>query len=423
MNRSEAPVNLKLAGAVSAGMRVLLLASKFVFMVALARMTSPATVGVYTLAVTVSTILVYVVGAEIHTYTTREIVGLDSDSARATHVQNHFRFVLAGYLVSLPMAWSALWWLQIDTQMSFMLFAVVLIGEILCQELGRYLLALSQPIASNFLQVLRAAAWMPAAIWGFSSAAYRAGDIVLLCWAGGCAAAAVFGLWRLRPLFTQRQDFSWVWLQNALSSARHYFAVVLLTQAQSYSDRFIVQYHLGEHSVGLLAFYQSFANTVQGFVQTGVISILLPRLLIAVHREDGAGARAIRHRMYRTAMGVAVLLALVMWAGMGTVLSLIGRDEYREVLHLFPWLLLGNVLLIAGQIPHLQLYALRQDHLLMWVSIVIVPLSVVANLVVVPWLGLPGAVAVFVGSAAVQAAVKAVLSRRIVSRRGSLHVT
>src|SRR5690606_28850812 len=103
----------------------------------------------------------------------------------------------------------------------------------------------------------------------------------LVYWAGGCLCALLFGFWNMRLLFRDKHWLNLSWLVTAFGSARYYFVVALLTQVQSYADRFIIQFYLGEAKVGLLSFYQSFANSLLGFVQTGVIAILLPSLLLA----------------------------------------------------------------------------------------------------------------------------------------------
>lgn len=412
MNLNQPPLSLKLASIFSIGLRVFLLGGKLLFMLALARYSSPSTVGVFALVVTISTILVYVVGAEVHTYTTREIVGLDSSQEQAWHVQNHLRFVLTGALLSLPFAWLTLWGLHIDLHFSFFAFSLVLIGEVVCQELGRYLLALSQPIASSILQFVRGAAWIPFAVWGLYSTAYSAIDVSLYCWAVGCAGAAIFGIWRMRQMFISRLKYSWAWQREALGNARFYFVVAVFAQVQNYADRFVVQYYLGEYSVGLLAFYQGIANTIMGFVQTGVIGILLPKLIHAVKRNEHMEERAIKLRMLKLAMGIALVMAVILWAGMAPVLSLIGRNEYNSVLHLLTWLLLGNILLVWAQISHLHLYAHRRDKELMWITIVLLPVSLFINMLVVPRFGLIGAVVVFAGIASLQAVVKSVMALR-----------
>lgn len=405
--------NLRLSGGLSVVLRGLLLAGKFLFMIALAKWTTPSTVGIYALILAVVTALIYLIGAELHSYTTREVVACETREEQARHLQGHFCVLLVFYLLSLPIAWATLDWIDISGRFEFGLFALVLLGEALCQELGRYLIVLSRPVASNFLQLLRGAAWMPAAILIFGRASEAdAINIVLTNWALGCAAAAAFGLWHVRHLLWRLQPVTMEWFLQAIGSARHYFVVALLAQTQSYADRFIVQYHWGEAQVGLLAFYQSFANTLLGFVQTGVIAILLPRLLQAVEQRNESSATSIQRRMTQAAIGVALAGSLALAIGVPFVLKGLGKPEYQALLPLFYWLLVGNIFMVAALVPHFRLYAQRQDALLMHIAVIIVPLGVLANLVAVPWFGLDGAVAVFVISAAVQLTVKLYFARR-----------
>lgn len=399
-------MNLKLTSAISIALRVLLLGGKFFLTLALARLTTPETVGLYALIVTVITILLYAIGAELHTYTTREFAVREDDVERSRHFQNHTQFVLAGFVVCLPIAWIVLKSLNISEKFPFGLFALVLIGETLSQELGRYLLSLSRAVASNFLQVLRGAAWIPFAIWALYAERWPAINVVLTAWGAGSMLAVLFGIWHLRHLVRTKHSFTLGWLSQAVSSARHYFAVVLLTQAQTYADRFVIQHYLGISQVGLFSFYQSFANIVQGFVQTGIISILLPRLILAIGRNDSTGARHISTTMLKKSLLLAIAISVAMSLVMPSVLTLVHHEEYGTVYGIFPWLLLGNVLLIAGQVPHLVLYASRKDALLLRIALFTVPAGIAANIIFVPFFGLAGAVGVFVASAAIQAIVK-----------------
>lgn len=406
--------NLRLASAVSVLLRGLMLAGKFLFMLALARYTTPATVGVYALVVTVVTMLVYLIGAELHAYTTREVVNPDKGTERDLHIQNHGRFVLVGCLLSLPLAWLVLDWLNIREQVPMALLTLVLIGEVLCQELGRYLLVLGRPISGHLLQLIRGTAWMPIAAFLLQSeSTLPAMNAVLASWASGCAIASCFGIWHLRSHLRQRQPFSWTWLRKAVGGSKHYFVVAILTHIQTYADRLILQLHLGESQVGLLSFYQNFANTTQSFVQTGVISILMPQLLLASQRHDWANAREISKTMLTTSIAVAVGISIALMAGMPIVLAMVEHPEYASILDLFPWLLLGNILIVAGLIPHLRLYALQRDLLLMRIFLFAVPLAVIANTLAIPQYGTKGAVAVFVGTAAIQTTLKFYMAHKV----------
>ncbi|MBK6850096.1 MAG: hypothetical protein IPG93_00385 [Burkholderiales bacterium] len=410
-----AATSLRLASAASVGMRSLLLAGKFLFIAALARYTTPATVGVYSISVAVATIFLYILGAEIHTYTARELVNSSDVNARSLHIQNHAKFLVFGFVSSVPFVWIVLFWFDIDQHLSLLAFAFVLLGELFCQEIGRYLLILSKPVAGNFLQLVRGAGWMPVAVWLISAASgVGAVNIVLWCWALGCIAATAFGLWHLREYFVVQSCFSLLWFFTAFKSARRYFLVVLLAQTQSYADRLIVQQQLGEHHVGLLAFFQSFASTAPGFVQAGVFSILMPRLLKAARDQDAVTAVTVKRQMTQAAFGVTAIISLGLWVGMPFLLNIIGRNEYAEMLAIFPWLLVGNFFLVASQIQHLQLYAYHCDRLLMWISIAIVPLGVLANIVLIRRFELAGVVAVFVGTSLLQYVVKMFAVRRVV---------
>jgi len=405
------------AGTISIGLRALLLLGKFAFIVALARYTDTSTVGVYALLVTLVSIAIYVTGLELHTYTGREIVSVEEDDKGAVHVQSHLITLSAVYLIALPFIWGFTQWLDLDGRVSFPLLAALIFAETLGHELGRYLLMLSRPVASNLLQFIRGAAWMPVPVGlliaGQASAAI---DMILLCWLGGALIACAFGLWHIRRYLKSAQRFRLAWLKEAFSSTRHYFAIALLTQVQYYSDRFVVQFVLGESAVGILSFYQSFANTIVAFVQTGVVSVILPRLILAAKHRDVAGELRARQHMFRWGSALAAAICTALALGMPFLLRQIDKAAYASSLPVFYLLLVANFLMVIGIIFHLYLYSRKCDPWLMRVSLAVVPLGLSLNAITVPMFGIMGAACTAIFTASADAAIKYWLVRRLARR-------
>lgn len=408
------------AGMISMGLRALSLLAKFGFMVILAKFTDSATVGIYALLVTVVTIAIYLIGLELHTFTAREIVA-DPGEARghgSVHIQSHLLTLTGVFLLAVPVIWGIIFWLGLIGKFSFFILTVIVLLEVFGQELGRYLLVLSRPVASNFLQFVRGAAWMPVPIiFLVSDHGASATNIILLSWAGGAALADLFGFWCIRSYLSPLRQYQLSWLNQAFLSARHYFAVALLTQVQYYSDRFIVQRVMGEASVGVLSFYQSFANTTATFVQTGVISVMLPRLLLAAKRDDRAAESHVRRAIFLWAMALAIGISVALAVGMPLLLRSLNKPAYGSALLAFYTLLFGNIILIAGLVVHLCLYARRQDAQLMRVSLVVIPVSLTANAFAIPAFGVMGAACVFVFTSSLDLLVKYSLLRRVDAKK------
>lgn len=402
------------AGATSMMLRAALLLGKFTFIVALARYTDPATVGLYALLVTIITIAIYVVGLELHTFTTREIVSHDEDGRGAEHVQSHLLTIGATFLVALPVIYGFGVFLGIAGKFTFALLAAILLCECVGQELGRYLMVTMRPVASNFLQFIRGASWMPIPLVALlTMTPTHPIDTILWSWLAGAGIACAFGFWTIRGFLARPQRYRLAWLGEAFVSARHYFVVALLTQIQYYSDRFIIQRAMGERSVGVYSFYQSFANTMMAFVQTGVVAILLPRLLRAAKQNDRGVERATLRAMMTWALALALAISGVLAAGMPFLLRQIRKAAYAGALPAFYVLLVGNLLLIAGIVMHYGLYAQRRDADLMRVSLGIIPVGLATNIVVIPRFGILGAAVTFAATALVELAAKALLLRRL----------
>jgi O-antigen/teichoic acid export membrane protein len=405
------------AGGASLVLRALLLLGKFFFIVALARYTTPATVGLYVLLVTIVTIAIYIIGLELHTFTTREIVSDDVDGRGAEHIQSHLATVGGTYVLSLPVIYVFGLFLGIAGKFNFLLLAGILFCECLGQELGRYLMVMMRPVASNLLQLMRGAAWMPVPLAILmATAPPHSVDTILWAWLSGAGIACAFGLSMIRRYLLSPRRYRLKWLGEAFLSARHYFIVAVLTQVQYYSDRFIVQRAMGETSVGIYSFYQSFANTMMAFVQTGVIAVLLPRLLRAAKQDDRVVESQTLKAMAIWSMSLAFAISFVLAVGMPFLLDQVSKAAYAPALPAFYVLLLGNLLLIAGIIVHYGLYARRRDASLMRVALGIIPLGLVINIVTIPRFGLLGASMTFTVTALLELAIKWIMLVRMKER-------
>ncbi|MEP9357612.1 hypothetical protein [Sphingomonas sp. KR3-1] len=395
------------AGLISIGLRAFLLFGKFAFIVVLAKFTDTSTVGIYALLVTIVTIAIYIIGLEIHTFTTREIVSDHSSGHGGVHIQSHLLTLAGIFGIAVPIVWGFTFWLGIAGKFNFLLLAAIILLETFGQELGRYLLVLSRPVASNLLQFIRGAAWMPFPIIMLLTGHRVAPvDTILLGWLGGGILACLFGFWSIRAYLRTLHPYRLAWLSRAFFSARHYFVVAMLTQVQYYSDRFIVQRVMGEAAVGVLSFYQSFANTMVTFVQTGVISVMLPRLLLAAKQDDRAAESRVRRAMFGWAMVLAVSISGSLAIGLPFLLRQMNKMAYVADLPVFYVLLFGNVILVAGLVVHLSLYARRRDSDLMRVSLILIPLALLVNILIVPLLGIAGAACTFVATAVLDFLVK-----------------
>lgn len=406
------------AGLISIGLRALLLFGKFAFIVVLAKYTDTSTVGIYALLVTIVSITIYMSGLELHTFTGRELASEGGGRRGGVHIQNHLTTVVVAYVITLPIVWVFTVWLDIDGKFAFPLLSAIILFEIFGQELGRYLLMLSRPIASNVLQFLRGAAWMPIPITLFLvQDSTGAIEKVLWSWLAGSVTACMFGFWSIRGFLVPLHRFSLDWLAEAFRSSRHYFAVALLTQVQYYSDRFVVQYFMGEQHVGVLSFYQSFANTMIAFVQTGVVSIMLPRLVLAAHRDDLAAERSTRRSMFLWGGALAAGISVSLGIGMPFLLEQMNKAAYFPALPVFYILLLGNLVLVGGTVVHLSLYARRRDAELMRIALFVVPIGLMMNMVAVPLFGIAGAAVVFCAIAIMDLSAKVWTLRRTMPNR------
>lgn len=385
------------AGSWSVTLRVAAFACKLMFVVGLARFSTPEVIGAYSLLAALAVVFIYSAGLELHVHVARVIAGKHSD-VQAAYALQQVQWVLMLAALALPFVWLWLNYFSGGLNIQMMGLVAVLLLEVLCQELGRYLLLVSRPILSTTFQLIRSALWMPVALLILMSGVDKPVNVIIYCWIGGLLVAILCGASGIRTWKFEYRRLSLSWFAHAFSQARFYFVATLFTQVIGFSDRFIIQHFLGDHKLGIYAFYLTLANAIQAIVQTGVVGILTPDLIVAGRNKNVAEVSRIQRQMKRSGLFLGVGMSVVLAIAMPTILRLLGKESYSSIEWLFPWMLMSNLVFVAVQVPQLVLYAYGKDRILMWLCILGGVVTGVGNIAAVFWWGLPGAVAASLAS-------------------------
>ena len=386
-------VRMLKTGLANISLRGLTLASKFLLLMFLARLLPPSDLGIYGLVVVTISVSLYLLGLDFYTYNTREILAGDR-SGYALKIRDQLVFHGATYAVVLPalllvfvsgtLAWKYAGW-----------FYILLVLEHLSQESYRLLITLSRSSVANLVLFLRAGIWVFAvAALGIFTPSVVSLNLVFGCWLVGVTASLVLAGFVLRNLPWRSvlyKQINWPWIRRGVKISSRFFAASICLLGVQYADRYFLQHFHGAADVGIYTLFWQIANTIQIFVYTAIATVLFPKLVESFQKGDLA---AYRLHMRRLVIGVAGSILLV---GMGIiiiirpVLTIVGKEVYRDHLQV-GWILIAAIAILSlSYIPHLALYVRRRDRAIVTASGSALGAALVAHLILIPSLGPVGA--------------------------------
>ena len=183
-----------------------------------------------------------------------------------------------------------------------------------------------------------------------------------------------------------------------------------VARAASYSfDVLVIEIALGPHKLGLYG-----AGSKPVLFVTSALGLFSVAFLSAFSAQHGAQAEALFRRAVRTTVAACVPLAVVISATAVAIIPLLFGHAYKGaaiVLSILVW----KIPMTAFGTPYGAVLVAREKQVaLMQNNLVAGGLTVVADLIVIPIFGIPGAAVVGVGSAV----VTSYLNHRSCVRRG-----
>lgn len=346
------------------GLRIWGLGVRFVFILILARFLAVDAVGMYGLVSAAVAYAVYVIGLDMYTYTTRELIGADH-SRWARLLRTHFGFIGAMLVLVLPLSlllfsagllpWSMAPW-----------FMALALTESLGTELDRALIAMSEQFWASVAVFIRQGLMPTIAIPVLAIAPEaRTIEFVLATWIVFNLLALAMGL-----VVTRRKtqsDFlgervGWRWIVRGLRICIPLFFATLCLKAMFTFDKQLVNYFGGLELAGVYTLAMGLAAGLTNIVAVGIHQFSYPKLIKHAKDSDQAAfSGEMRALLWQTA-AVSCLALLAAALLTRPVLSWIGKPEYVE----YDWLVVAAVAAVSvynlSLVPHFALYAHHQDR-------------------------------------------------------------
>lgn len=159
-------------------------------------------------------------------------------------------------------------------------------------------------------------------------------------------------------------------------------------------DRYLIEHFLGLHSVGLYIGAHDLTTQIMAAATSVLVSRFLPPSAKAFETQGVSRefSRIFLRRAFLMLLAIVVLTAMCLIFAPIAYLRLLAQEAQQAANGLYIMTILGTSILAVNTILFLIVLMLQKRTLAIFmVSIVSLITSVICNMLLVPWLGLPGA--------------------------------
>jgi len=362
-NRNPAPPVTIRPQLLNGLLRGFTLISRLTLLFSLARLLSPAEVGLYGLFMVSVTYAMFAVGLGFYAYSQREVLTRPR-TERAGILLHHAGVTGLAYLVVLPFSGLAFaagympWWMA-------PWFAGLLMTEHIAQEINRLLIATQRQLAAGVILFIRQGAW----IWGAMMILWQVPELrglplVFTWWLTGGLLAIALGIWRLRREIDRPTAlrWDWAWIGRGVRTGLIFLAATLSLRGILTFDRYLFEGFAGLDLLGVYTLYAGLAMALMNFIDATVFVFRYPPMVQTYQRAHYHAYRREWRRILRHTIMAVTALALPAALIAPFFGTLVGKPIYLENIALFWWLLAAICLQALGMIPHYGLYAMRRDR-------------------------------------------------------------
>jgi O-antigen/teichoic acid export membrane protein len=392
MTSRVAPRLLKAAG-LNATLRVVSLVSKLALIVYLGKHLSVEDMAIYGLLTTSVGIAVTVLGLEFYAFSTREILGAGA-ARRAGMLRDQLVFYLIGYALLFPLALPIFVWDVLPWSLAAAFYALAVLEHI-GQETSRLFNTLFRPVLGTALFFLRSAAWgIGLMAVGLVRPEWNTVGRVAAAWIAGAAISVALSAWELRRMHWSEAPLgavNWSWIRRGLLIATPFMISAASYRIIELADRYLIHFMLSDSAVGVYSFYGTLANAIPAVIGAGITSVLTPRIIEAYQTGRLDAYRTHLRTLSISASATALAAVPLGFIGIAWIQRFTGKPEYAAELATCFVLLLSTAVAVIAQIPGVALYARKDDRALLIAVVLGAGLNTVLNLIFIPQFGIIGA--------------------------------
>lgn len=344
-------------------LRGLSMASRFVLIFAIAKLLTPAEVGLFGLMLATVSLSVLIIGADYYTYAQRELLARPAESWSFV-IQHQAKAQVLLYLLLLPAQIIIFIGGWMDWQFAFWFFAL-LIFEHVAQEINRLLVAMHKQIVASLVLFFRMGSWVLVIIpLMYFYPGLRNLESLYLAWLIGVMMAIVIGglvvvksipVWKWYP-------FDKKWIKQGFKVGGLFLVATICFKGLLTFDRYAVEAFSSIEVLGVYVLYIGVVMGLYSFLDPAVFSFLYPRMLQAYQ----AGNMQIYNKSFKELMWstlvISLMLAVFIWFSIPFIVNWLDKSIYSSEIEALSILIGAGFLYAISMIPHYALYAMKSDR-------------------------------------------------------------
>lgn len=350
--------------------RGLALSGKFLLIFMIAKNLSSQDVGFYGLYTGTISIVLYFVGLDFYTYSTREILLDDNKKHFWNMIFNQFCFFIISYIIA-AIAWPDILKFS-GIEKFYILGFCILIFEHISQEIYRLLIVVGEISQANFQLFIRNGLWAYICSVGIF---LHVIDIlnILTFWSIFSFLSCIYGafiLIRKVPIKNATVNVDLKWIFQGVKISAFFFVGTLFLRSVSYFDKVLALKISDLSYVGIYVFYFGIGNAVQSVLDLMVIARIYPGFVKNIQNNNLKASRVDIKEFYKKIIINGGGLYILSIPACYIVVMLTGKTEYADLFLWYILIIVNNMLINLSMPYHYQLYAQRLDKLIVIINMI-----------------------------------------------------
>ena len=345
------------------GLRGLSMGSRFFLIFALAKLLSPAELGLFGLMVATISFSVLVVGADYYIYSQRELLARPIEKWSFV-IQHQIKAQLLLYVVLLPAQLIIFAFNLIDWQYALWFFTILILEHI-AQEINRLLIAMHKQLMASWILFMRTGIWILIVIpIMFFYEQYKNLTTLYLAWSIGSTTAIIMGVIAIKAILPawKREPTNYSWLKKGFRVGGLFLIATMCFKGLLTFDKYAVEAFSSTETLGVYVFYIGIVMGLYNFLEPSVFSFLYPKMLQSYQTKEKNQFNKVFQELIISTLLLSSIMAVVIWFMAPFIIDWIDQPVYTEHLGSLKFLIVAGFISAVGYIPHYALYAMKGDR-------------------------------------------------------------
>lgn len=369
------------------------LVSKFLLTLYVAKFLGVADLGLYGLAVGLTSSIPAILGLGLNGPSFRGVVGIDIASALSI-ATTRLSVTLAVHLFVQPfIIFATLMTTQSVSPVVAICIGLIVFGEHVSADMHGLLISRNRIALANIILFLRGGAWPVVYMsLGLVDSSIKTIEALVIIW-------LIFIVLSWTPaLFILTRGGGWrfcffdrLWLKNSLRSVIPFYIFDIGAAGSQYVDRFIITFILGVEAAGVFTFFWSMVNAINSLVIFGIIQPYSPKLISSARIGDDSRFSHTARSLVREAFLWSSGMCAAVFAITPVFLNFIERPEFDGNYILYGTICVAMIVRVSADCLHSVLYAKHKDIRMALVALLAMFFSALSNVILIGIFGLLGA--------------------------------